>query len=162
MGITGVGVGTLLALCVRTAIVLAVLIVCVRVFGKRLTGELRTIDILVVLVAANAVQNSMTLSDGHLTVSLVASGTLLVLGRLVVALTRRRGWIERRLGGSPVVLVSRGRVQEARLRREGVTMEDLLGAMRQIGLTDVADVRLAVLEATGGISVVPVRHADGG
>ncbi|HET9016138.1 MAG TPA: YetF domain-containing protein [Thermomicrobiaceae bacterium] len=158
MGITGVGPAMLLALAVRTAIVLGVLIVGVRIFGKRLTGELRTIDILVVLAAANAVQNSMTMSDGHLTVSLVAGGTLIVLGRFVGNLLRARpGWMRSRRGG-PVVLVSDGRVFERNLRREGVTDEDLRGAMRQIGLTDVANVRLAVLEETGGISVVPARQ----
>jgi uncharacterized membrane protein YcaP (DUF421 family) len=155
IGISGVGPGTLAILALRTAIVLVALIFGLRLFGRRQVGEMRTMDILVILVTANAVQNAMTKSDGHLTVSLVAGGTLIVVGWLLGKLVQLRPELELSIGGAPVILVHEGQVEQRALRREGITLGDLMAAMRQQGLTEVDEVKLAVLEMDGSISVVP-------
>ena len=150
----------LLALAVRTAIVLGALIVGLRVFGRRQAGEMRTMDILVVLVMANAVQNSMTKSDGHLIVSLVSAGTLLCGGWLIGTVVRLKPRLETSLGGEPVVLVYAGSLVRQNLRRQGVTLNDVEAAVRQQGLTELSEVKLAVLEMDGSISVVPADKPD--
>ncbi len=74
------GPAFLAAVAVRTAIVFALLLVGVRLTGKRQTGEMNANDLLLVLVLANAVQNAMTQGNGRLAVALVSSGTLILLG----------------------------------------------------------------------------------
>ncbi len=153
----------LVAMAARTAIVLVVLIVGVRVLtGRHAIGDLNTRDILTLLMMANAVQNAMTKGDGRLTVALAASGTLLLLDwGLGVTLVARPS-LERRLFGTPVVVVQDARMLQPALRREGLTEEDVRAAMRKRGIGDLRQVRLALLEQDGSISVIPKsRRAEG-
>lgn len=154
MGITGIGIGALLALAIRTLIVLVTLVAALRILGKRQAGEMRTLDILVVLVVANAVQNAMTKSDGHLAVGLVAAGTLILAGWLSGIVLQRMPALETRLLGAPLVLVRRGQILRKNLQREGLTENDLMVAVRMRGLSDISKAKLAVLEMDGSISVV--------
>jgi uncharacterized membrane protein YcaP (DUF421 family) len=152
----------LTAIALRTAIVFVLLVVAVRGTGKRQTGEMNVHDLLLVLVLANAVQNAMTMGNGHLTVALVSSGTLLLLGWLLAVLLRRHPAWQPVLLGTPTILVERGRLIRQNMKREGVTETDLLGAVRQQGLLDLGGVKLAVLEIDGSISVIPSEETAKG
>ncbi len=145
----------LAAVAVRTAIVLTSLVVGIRLVGKRHVGEMAVHDILLILLMANAVQNAMTRGNGHLSVALVSAGTLISMGWLAAVAFRSRPILERFVSGKPTVLVHRGKVVSDNLRREQVTREQLALALRTQGVARVEDVRLAVLEANGAISVVP-------
>src|SRR4051795_2174766 len=113
--------GFLAAIAVRTAIVFVVLVIGLRMTGRRQAGELNLHDLLLVLILANAVQNAMTRGDGRLAVALVSSGTLLLLGTLYSTWQFRHPSWEKRMLGAPTVLVEGGRVQRRNLRREGVS-----------------------------------------
>jgi len=104
----------------------------------------------------------MTKGDGRLLVALVSSGTLLLLGTLFAALQCRYPTCERWVAGVPTVLVENGRVLRRHLRREGVTEGELMGAVREQGLADLAGVKLAVLENDGSISVIPRKERPAG
>jgi uncharacterized membrane protein YcaP (DUF421 family) len=156
------GPAFLAAVAVRTAIVFAAVVAGVRATGKRQTGEMNSRDLLLALMLANAVQNAMTKGDGSLGVALTAAGTLVLLGWAYAKLTGRRpGW-EPGLAGVPTVLVQDGRPVRRALRREGISNRDLMAAVRDQGLAGLADVRLAVLEIDGEISVVPRDRPKGG
>lgn len=147
---------------VRTALVFLLVVLGLRITGKRQAGELNLHDVLLVLLLANAVQNAMTLGDGRLTVALVSAGTLILLGLLFAHLVSRHPSWEPWAAGAPTVIVEEGRLIRANMRREGVTEGDVLAAVREQGLADLAGVKLAVLEIGGSISVIPreqVRHA---
>jgi uncharacterized membrane protein YcaP (DUF421 family) len=154
-----VDVGLLAAVAVRTAIVLLVLAIALRLTGKGQAGEMRTHDLVTVLVAANAVQNAMTQGDGRLSVALVSAGTMIFLGWLFATLTGHKPHWRRALVGVPTVIVEDGRVRRRDLRREGVSRDELRAAVRDRGLIDLADVRLAVLEVDGTINVIPWEAA---
>ena len=149
------GVLFLTAIAVRTAIVLVALIVGVRIFGKRQLGGMNVYDLVLVLALANAVQNAMTRGSGQLAVGLVSSGTLLVLGRLLGLAFVRRPSLERSLVGIPTVVVQDGQLHPSNMRREGVTEAEVLAAVRGYGLADLSEVKLAVVEPDGSLSVVP-------
>src|SRR5581483_4955862 len=93
----------LAAIAVRTAVVFVLVTLGVRLTGKRQTGEMNVHDLLLVLVIANAVQNAMTKGDGRLSVALVASGTLLLLGWLFARLVDRYPALQAELAGAPAV-----------------------------------------------------------
>jgi uncharacterized membrane protein YcaP (DUF421 family) len=153
--------GLLTAIAIRTAIVLVALVAGVRIFGKRQIGGMNIYDLVLVLLLANAVQNAMTKGSGNLGVGLVSAGTLLLADRLLGIVFTRRPALEGQLLGTPTVIVEDGRFVEEHLRREGVTQDEVLAAMRQFGLTELAQVKLAVLEADGSLSVVPVDDPPG-
>ncbi|HEY1381713.1 MAG TPA: YetF domain-containing protein [Gemmataceae bacterium] len=147
--------GGLAAVAVRTAVTTAVLLVGLRATGKRQAGEGNLHDLMLALLMANAVQNGMTRGDGSLAVALAAAGTLLLLARLVGGLLSGHPAWEGWAVGGPTVLVEDGRVVRRRARREGVTDRELMAAVRDEGLAGVGDVKLAVLEPDGSISVIP-------
>jgi len=144
----------LAAVTARTTIVFVFLIVGLRLTGRRQAGELNGHDLLLVLILANSVQNGMTQGDGRLSVALVSAGTLLLLGVMLAAIQSRFPSWEAQIVGVPSILVEDGRVDRKSMRGEGVSDDDLIAAVRDQGLSSLADVRLAVLERDGTISVI--------
>ncbi len=143
------------AMAVRTVIILLVLLVGIRVFGKRDLGELNLLDIVVVALLGNAVQNALTLGSGQLSVALVSAGLLLVADRLVGDLLVKRPNLERALLGVPEVLYSNGQLDRQTLEREDIGEDDILTAAREMGLADLSEVQAAILEVDGSISIIP-------
>jgi len=146
---------TLAAIATRTAILFGFLFIAIRLTGKRQFGEMNTHDLLLIVVMCNAVQNGMTRQSPHLSVALVSAGTLLIIGLVLGLLTGRSESRERELFGEPTVLIENGGVVRRHLREQRVTECELMAAVRGRGLADANQVRLAVLEVNGTISVVP-------
>jgi uncharacterized membrane protein YcaP (DUF421 family) len=145
----------LAAIAVRSVIVLVAVVTGIRIFGKRDVGGLTLIDLVMVLLLGNAVQNAITSGSGQLGVGLVSAGTLLILDRLMGLLFVRRPWIEKKLLGEPTVIGANGQLDERTMRREGVERDDVLTAVREQGLSELKQMRLAVLEPDGTISIIP-------
>lgn len=139
----------------RTVVVYAALLVGLRLAGKREIGSMTPFDLVVLLVLSNAVQNAMVGTDTSLTGGLVAAATLLLLNRLVGRLGLRHPWLQRGLLGTPTLLVHEGQLIEEHLRREGVTEDEVLQALREHGVDELNAVKTAILEVDGTISVIP-------
>ncbi len=146
----------------RTAIVVLALLAGVRLFGKRQVGGMNIYDLVLVLLLANAVQNAMTQGSGMLGVGIVSAGVLLLLDRFLGVVFVKRPTLEARLVGTPTVIIRDGQLERAHMRREGVTEEEVLAALRGYGVSDPSEVRLAVLEADGSLSVVPRENSGAG
>jgi uncharacterized membrane protein YcaP (DUF421 family) len=112
-------------------------------------------DLVVVLLLANAVQNAMVGPDTSVQGGLVAAFVLLILNRLVAATRLHGGVWGRLIEGSPTVLIQEGQVLDAALRKEGLERTQIEMAMREHGVASFDEVRLAVLETDGSISIVP-------
>ncbi len=150
----------LASIAVRTAVVLLAILVGIRIFGKREMGNMDLFDVATVLLLGNAVQNAMTIGSGHLAVGIVSAGVLLVIDRLLGILFVRSPLIEDKLVGEPVVIISGGLMDQRVMRREGVSEDEVMAAVREYGLADVRDVRLGVLEDDGTISIIPVKKDE--
>lgn len=159
---SAIDAGLLLAIAVRSAIVLGTLLFAFRVLGKRGTGEMNLSDLLLVLLIANAVQNAMTKGSSHLTVAIASAATLLVVGSVTNRLAVRHRAFGAVLWGEPTVLVESGRLIEQTMRSENISRDELLAAARRHGVESIEKIRLAVLEVDGAISVVPMSASEGG
>lgn len=126
-----------------------------RIFGKRELGQMTVFDLAMVLLIANAVQNSMVGPDTSLLGGLIVMVTLLAVNLLIARLGVHDRFFRRLLEGGPSVLISRGEWNDTVLRREGMSRDEVRMAMREQGVLDADEVRLAVLEANGNISIVP-------
>jgi uncharacterized membrane protein YcaP (DUF421 family) len=146
---------TALSIAAKTAFIYLFIIVGLRLLGTRELGRLNAYDFVLIVVIANAVQNALVGGDNTLVGGLVSALTLLLMNLLFTALLDRYPWLEKRVIGEPAVLVSDGHPRSDCMRREGVTRDELMAALREHGVTDLRDVRLAVLEIDGEISVVP-------
>lgn len=139
----------------RTFVVYAVLLLGLRLAGKRELGQMTAFDFVVVLVISNAVQNAMVGPDTSLTGGLVAAATLLLANHMVGLLGLHSPWLEQRVVGSPVLLIHEGILLNEHLIKEGITQDEVVQALREHGVEDVQSVKLAVLEVDGTISVIP-------
>jgi len=142
-------------LIVRSAIVYAALIFILRATGKRQVGQLAPFDLVLLLVLSNAVQNSMNGGDNSLVGGLISAITLITLNHLVGIATFKSKRLEAIVEGRPLIIVHNGRVFEDVLARAKLTHHELDAALRQNGCTCVDEVRSAILENNGAISVIP-------
>ncbi|MBP7353390.1 MAG: DUF421 domain-containing protein [Comamonas sp.] len=145
-------------LVVRGVIVYLFLLVFLRLTGRRQTGQYAPFDLVLLLILSNAVQNSMNAGDNSLTGGLVSAGTLIgchvLLARLSYRYPRLRHWID----GRPKVLIREGVVQQALLRQEQITADDLSAALRANGCLNAHAVERATIETNGQITVVLRRR----
>ena len=143
-----------LELAIRCSLVYIAILVGLRLTGKREVGQITPFDLVLILLIANAVQNAMVGPDNSLAGGLLAAGFLLLLNFTVGRAARKWLPLGRLLRGHAALLVNRGIVIEAHLKQEGITTDDLMAALREHGVASVEDVRLAVLEVDGSISVL--------
>ncbi len=141
----------------RTLIIYGVVLVGLRLSGKRQIGQMTPFDLVLLLLIANAVQNAMTGPDTTVLGGILSAGTLL-LANAVLGYTRFR--IPRLLNvveGHSTTLISEGKVITKNLRNEELTQEELMAALREHGIESASAVSLATLEVDGSISVVPIE-----
>jgi uncharacterized membrane protein YcaP (DUF421 family) len=138
----------------RCAIVYTAVLLGLRLSGKREIGQMTPFDLVLILLIANAVQNAMIGNDNSLAGGLVAAGALIALNFSVGRAARKWMGFGRLLKGHASVLINRGVVVEEHLKREGIAQDELTAALREHGVGSLDDVRLAVLEVDGSISVL--------
>lgn len=139
----------------RTTIVYVAVFTLLRVAGKRELGQMSVPDLVVILVIANAVQNSLNGGDVSLTGGLVAAATLVVLNVLLDRFGRRIPFFSRLVIEEPTLLLQDGKPITTHIQREGVSVEEIEMAAREHGIADLADVSAAILEPDGSISIIP-------
>jgi len=141
-------------LIVRGAVVYAFLLALLRLTGKRQVGQLAPFDLVLLLVLSNAVQNSMNAGDNSLVGGLISATTLVALNYLVGLATFRSKRLEAIVEGRPQVLIHDGKLFEDVMAGAQLTHHELQAALRQAGCTCVEEVRSAILENNGTVSVV--------
>lgn len=143
----------------RATAVYVLVMLLVRVSGKRAVGQFTPFDLVLLILIGNAVQNGINGGDNSLTGAAIMAVTLIVLNYAVALLTSRSRRAERLLEGVPVVLARDGKVFDRVLRRELVSSEDFAEALRSNQIEDIGEVRLALLETNGHITVI-ARNRD--
>jgi uncharacterized membrane protein YcaP (DUF421 family) len=144
---------------VRAAAVYLFLLVLLRLTGKRQVGQLSPFDLVLLLVLSNAVQNSMNGGDNSLTGGLLLALTLVALNFLIGLLTARSKKLETLVEGRPQVLIHNGLLFEEVLASAQLSRHELQAALRRAGCASIHEVRTAVLENNGGISVIKRDHS---
>jgi uncharacterized membrane protein YcaP (DUF421 family) len=143
-----------LAIAGKTAVIYVFLIAGLRLLGKRELGQMSIYDLVLIVVIANAVQNAMVGDDNTLGGGMVAALTLLLMNRAITWLMLKQPGFREWMVGAPVLIVRDGKPLQDVMRRERLTREHLLAAMREHGIGDLEDVQMAVLEVDGAISIV--------
>jgi uncharacterized membrane protein YcaP (DUF421 family) len=133
----------------RPAIVYLFLIVFLRLFGKRELAQLNPFDLVVLLSLANTVQNAMIGDDNSVTGGLIGAFSLLAINWALMWLLYRTPKLTSALQGDASTLVRGGVVDQAQLKRQGLTHEELISILNKNGFNDPADVEVCVLEPNG-------------
>jgi uncharacterized membrane protein YcaP (DUF421 family) len=144
---------------VRAIVVYLFLMLLFRVVGKRTLNETSPFDIVLLLIISESVQQAMIDSDNSITNAFLLAGTLVGLNFLLSLLRYRFPSLGRVIDGVPLVLVNRGEALKERLDRERVDEDEIISTGREMhGIARLDQVRYAVLEDSGKITIVPVRR----
>ena len=138
----------------KTTVVYFFLVAGLRLMGKRELGQMTIYDLVLIIVLANSVQNAMVGSDNSLVGGIFAAVTLLVWNRIFTLLLDKSPKLERRMVGEPTILLNDGQLIESHMKREGITRDQILAALREHGIESLEDAHMCVLEVDGTISVV--------
>ncbi len=144
----------LVEITLRTAVVYLVILIGLRLTGKREVGQMMPLDLALLILLANAVQNAMTGPDTSLIGGMVAATTLLIMNAVLTRVAWRHRKIRRFVEGTPTLLIRHGKILNENLTKEQLNVDDLHQALREHGIASVAEVSLAVLEIDGAISVL--------
>ncbi len=142
----------LLQIVLRTGVIYLLVLIGVRLSGKREVGQMTPFDLTLLLLLSNSVQNAMTGPDTSLMGGAMAAGTLLVLNYVVAELSGANRRFRRFVQGQPSLLVHDGKPIEAHMAKEHVSSDELHRALREHGINNMDQVALAVLEVDGSIS----------
>jgi uncharacterized membrane protein YcaP (DUF421 family) len=142
---------------VRTAVVYLAMALLMRWLGRQSIGQRNLIDLVFILLVANAVQNAMVGPEASLTEGLVSAGTLFVVDYAISWLTMVNGTVRHLLEGAPVPLIRNRQRDGNAFRKYRITPDEEESALRGYGLDDPARIKTMVLELDGSISVVPER-----
>ena len=146
----------------RGAAIYLALLVITRFSGRRTLGETTVFEFVLILIIAETTQQALLGEDFSITNSLLLIVTLFGLD---VALSYAKQWsstLQVWVEGQPTVLISLGVPDERALRRSRVSLDEVLEAARlQQGLERLEQIKFAVLEASGKISIVP-KASEGG
>jgi uncharacterized membrane protein YcaP (DUF421 family) len=140
----------------RAAALYIFLLVIFRIAGERTLASLTTFDFVLLLIIAEATQQGLLGDDFSVVKAILVIATLIGLDIGISLLKDRSRLLHKIIEGVPLVIVEDGRMLEDRMRRARIDLDDVLQAARERqGLERVDQIKFAVLERTGEISIIP-------
>jgi uncharacterized membrane protein YcaP (DUF421 family) len=143
----------------RPIIIYFVLIIGLRLAGKRELAQLNPFDLVVLLTLSNTVQNSIIGPDNSVTGGIIGAATLLAVNYIVVRFLYDHHKIEKLVEGDADVLVKNGKIRLDRMKKEIITQEEIESAAHKQGFASLDDVEQAVLEPGGAVSFIGKKPA---
>jgi uncharacterized membrane protein YcaP (DUF421 family) len=141
---------------VRAAVTYVFLVVLFRVTGRRTLAQITTFDFVLLLIVYEATQQGLLGNDFSITNAFLVILTLIGLDLLAGGLSRRWRPLDRWLNGLPLVLVEDGKLLEDRTRKTGFQEDEILEQARaNQGIERMEQIKYAILERNGSISVIP-------
>ena len=139
----------------RPVLVYLVLVLLLRLFGKRELAQLNPFDLVVLLSLSNTVQNAIIGDDNSVSGGIIGAFALLATNWVVVRLLFRSRRLTRVIEGHSTVLIHNGTINPQALARESLTREELLSVLHRQGFESFSQVRLCQLEPNGTFFVEP-------
>lgn len=144
----------------RVAFVYGLILVGLRILGKREFGQLSPLELITLLLVPDLVAQSVVRADTSMTNAVIAITTLFSLVLVTSIVSHRFKKVETWIGGVPTILVARGRFLEENLNRERIAPGEVYAEIHRAGVEHLADVKWAILETDGRISVVPESRSE--
>jgi uncharacterized membrane protein YcaP (DUF421 family) len=144
----------------RAALVFLFLWVITRVVGRTTLGELSTFELLLYIVMGDLIQQAVTQQDYSLFSAVLAVGVFALMTIGLSYASWRWPALRTLIRGTPVLVLQRGTPLADVMRRQRLTIDDLMAAAREQGIRRLSDVEVAVLEADGSISFFTPESAS--
>ena len=138
----------------RSVAVYFFMIIALRIFGKKELSQLNTADVILILLISNSVQNAMVGADTSLYGGIIAAFSLFLITFIFKKVMLKSKFIKGLVQDKPEILIHNGKTEFKTLARLGITSEELEEAMREHGIEYYKDVKLAMFEIDGNISII--------
>jgi uncharacterized membrane protein YcaP (DUF421 family) len=143
-----------LEIVIRCIAIYFFMLIALRIFGKKELSQLNTADVILILLISNAVQNAMVGNNTSLWGGIVAAGILFLINYILKRLMFKYKKFGEFMLEKPEILVHNGNLDFKTLSKLNITNDELKEAMREHGVEHFADVKLAMLEIDGNISII--------
>lgn len=138
----------------RSGAVYLFMVLALRIFGKRELSQLNSADIVLILLISNSVQNAMVGSNTSLEGGILAAFVLFLLNYLLKSFINKSKFIKELVLSKPQILIHDGKVEYKTLAKLGITSDELDEAIREHGVENHKNVKLAMFEIDGNISII--------
>ena len=138
----------------RSAVVYLFMIIALRIFGKKELSQLNTADVILILLISNSVQNAMVGSNSSLLGGILAASILFLINFILKKMMFRYKKFSDFMLEKPEILIHNGVLDFKSLSKLLISNDELKEAMREHGIENFADVKLAMLEIDGNISII--------
>lgn len=139
---------------IRSVSVYLFMIIALRIFGKKELSQLNTADVILILLISNSVQNAMVGNDTSLWGGLAAAAVLFIINFTLKKLMYKFPKFSDLMQEKPEVLIHDGKLDFKALSKLNITSDEIQEAMREHGVEHFSDVKLAMLEIDGNISII--------
>ncbi|MGQ0592918.1 MAG: DUF421 domain-containing protein [Gammaproteobacteria bacterium] len=144
----------------RATVVYFFLLLVVRIAGRRMLSEMTTFDFVLLLIVAEATQQGLLGNDSSVTNAFLVIITLIGIEISLTALKQRSARIEKWIDGVPSIIIEDGRPLKDRMEKARINEQDILSAARiGYGLERMDQIKYAVLERNGSISIIPKQRS---
>jgi uncharacterized membrane protein YcaP (DUF421 family) len=143
-----------LGIVLRTTVIYVLVLLGIRLTGKREVGQMTPFDLTLLLLLSNSVQNAMTGPDTSLVGGVAAACVLLLLNYFFAEASGMNRRFRRLIQGSPTLLIHNGDLLASHCAKEHISLDEIQRALREHGVSSIKDAALAVLEVDGSISVL--------
>ena len=145
---------------IRVFVIYVLIVLGLRVAGKREFSQLSPLELVMLLMIPELVAQALVREDFSMTNAIIALATLFVLVFVNSALMYRFRSYEKAVTGSPAVLVANGKLIEEAMNKERISAGEIFTELHRSGLDKLDDVKWAILESDGKISIVPWTRGD--
>jgi len=143
-----------LDIALRSLAVYAFMLIAIRLTGKKELSQLNTIDVVLILLISNAVQNAMVGDNTSLLGGIAAAAVLFILNYILKKVTFKNKKLREIIFQHPEILIHDGKLNFDKLSHLGISDEELKEALREHGVEHYKDVKLAIFEVDGNISII--------
>lgn len=141
---------------INAAVIYFFLLLVFRINGKRSLSQITMFDFVLLLIVGEATSQALHGEDFSITNAFIVITTLIVLDIAISFIKNKSKKFEQIIDGVPLIILEEGKLLKERLERSRVDKEDILEAARKLhGLTKLDDIKFAILEKDGNISIVP-------
>jgi uncharacterized membrane protein YcaP (DUF421 family) len=142
-------------LAIRAAFLFCFVYLLTRIIGRRELSSLEPFDLILLIVIGDAIQQGLTQDDYSVTGAMIVVGTFAMLQVLVSLVSYRFPRLRPALDGEPIIVVQDGKPIERNMKRERLTLEEVLVEARGQQIASLEQIEWAVLETSGKISIIP-------
>ena len=139
----------------RSAIVFIFLLVIMRIMGKKQLGELQPFEFAIALIIADLATIPMADTTAPLSFGLIPIATLLILHVVITKISKKSVFFRKLVNGKPIIIIDENGIDQKALSKLDMTVSDILESIRELGHFSIQEIRYAIVETNGSVTVVP-------